>query len=234
MFGRLIESRAVRQRHTGSSVASVLIHSVIITGGVIATAKDMTIAPPDPVIAHHVTFTRTADPTPPTTRPDASSSRDVVATAPVVRRLSVSSIVPVGIPPVDLNASTPSFDFGHGTIETVGIFCGPDCPTPSTDAAGRQLWSANDVMMRLLQDPVPPRYPESLRRAGVEGDVTVQFVVDTTGRVDMRSIEVLRSTHDAFTAAVRETLEKLRFAPGAAGERKVRALAVMPFHFTLK
>ena len=90
------------------------------------------------------------------------------------------------------------------------------------------------MLMRLLENPVPPRYPEAMRRAGVEGDVVVKFIVDTTGRVDMGSLEVLRSTHDAFTAAARETLAKLRFAPATTGERKTRALAVMPFHFTLR
>jgi outer membrane biosynthesis protein TonB len=50
----------------------------------------------------------------------------------------------------------------------------------------------------------------------------------------MRTIEVLRSTHSAFTTAVRETISRLRFAPATSGERKVPALAVMPFHFTLR
>jgi protein TonB len=89
-------------------------------------------------------------------------------------------------------------------------------------------------MMRLIQKPVPPRYPEALRRAGIEGDVVVRFVVDTSGRVDPRSIDVVRSTHDAFTAAVRESLAKLRFAPATVGAHKVSALAIMPFRFRLE
>lgn len=99
---------------------------------------------------------------------------------------------------------------------------------------GQALWSTSDVLMRLLADPVPPRYPEALRRAGVEGEVVVKFLVDTTGRVEMRTVEILRSTHEAFTAAVRETLTRLRFSPAVAGERKTNALAVMPFRFTLR
>jgi len=62
----------------------------------------------------------------------------------------------------------------------------------------------------------------------------VKFVVDTLGRVDPASIEVLNSSHDLFTAAVRETLARLRFNPARAGDRKVRAAAIMPFQFTLK
>jgi protein TonB len=88
--------------------------------------------------------------------------------------------------------------------------------------------------MRLAEQPVPPRYPESLRRAGIEGDVVVKFVVDTTGRVDLRSVEIVSSTHDAFTLAVRESLGRLRFQPSVVGERKMNSLAVMPFRFTLR
>ena len=102
------------------------------------------------------------------------------------------------------------------------------------DNQGRLVLSAGDVGMRLAEQPVPPRYPETLRRAGVEGDVVVKFVVDTTGRVDMRSVEVVSATHEAFTLAVRASLGHLRFHPSTVGERKVSALAVMPFRFTLR
>jgi hypothetical protein len=46
-------------------------------------------------------------------------------------------------------------------------------------------------------------------------------------------MEVVRSTHEAFTNEVRKALEQLRFHASIVGERKVKALAVMPFRFTL-
>ena len=88
--------------------------------------------------------------------------------------------------------------------------------------------------MRLVETPPPPRFPEVMRRAGIEGEVVLKFLVDTLGRVDMASIEVVRSTHQAFTAAVIEMLPKLRFIPSAHGERKVAAVAMMPFRFKLR
>ena len=48
-----------------------------------------------------------------------------------------------------------------------------------------------------------PRYPDMLRSANVEGEVLAQFVVDTTGRADMSTFKVLKSTHDLFTNAVK-------------------------------
>jgi protein TonB len=88
--------------------------------------------------------------------------------------------------------------------------------------------------MRLRQQPVPPRYPEALRAAGIDGSVLVKFVVDTTGRVDMTSIEIVSSTHELFTAAVRETLARLRFYPTEVNGKRVRTSAQMPFLFTLQ
>lgn len=232
MFGTLIESHAVRQRHTGGSLASILIHSAIITAGVIATARDIVTVAPTPDVQPPLTFVQ---PMPPraTDRPVQVSSGSLVP-VPFIQRLTVPTI-PVGIIPIDFGVSPTHYDVGSGPIGPSRILCELDCsPRILTDTAGRELWNTRDVMMRLLEEPIPPRYPESLRRAGIEGDVVVKFVVDTTGRVEMRTIEVMRSTHSAFTDAVRETLARLRFAPGAAGERKVRALAVMPFHFTLQ
>jgi len=235
MFGTLIESRAVTPRRTAGSVASIIIHSLIITGGIVATAKDMVPAPPEPPIAVVIPYVRQIPPRPVSSRPSVYVSIASLAAAPFIDRLIVPTTIPVGIPPVDLNAIPTPADFGQHRIRTDGILCERDCAmTPPTDSAGRQLWSSRDLMMRMLEEPVSPRYPESLRRAGIEGEVVVQFVVDTTGRVDLRTVDVLRSTHEAFTSAVRETIAKLRFAPAIGGERKMRALAVMPFHFTLR
>ena len=47
-------------------------------------------------------------------------------------------------------------------------------------------------------------------------------------------VEVTSSSHDLFTAAVRDALPRLRFYPATSGTRKVPAAGIMPFHFTLK
>ena len=82
-------------------------------------------------------------------------------------------------------------------------------------------------------DNAPPVYPNQLRAANVEGTVIAKFVVDTTGLADMRSFEIVRSDHDAFSAAVREGTANLRFYPAQVGGRKVKQLVQMPFSFSL-
>ena len=85
--------------------------------------------------------------------------------------------------------------------------------------------------------PVPgsatPAYPDILRQAGVEGEALVTFVVDTSGRVDISTFKVVRSTHDQFAAAVRIALPRLRFIPATVGDRKVRQLVQQPFSFAI-
>jgi protein TonB len=234
MFGTLIESRAMPQRRTGSSLASMAFHASIMAVAVIATAKDGAVLTPVPLEVRAVHYARPMDPRPAPTRAVAVAHA-AIAAMPSSPRLNVPMVVPVGIPPVDLGA-VPTVEYsGQGPIMSSRITCDRDCGGgPVTDVDGRALWSTSDVLLRLLSEPVAPRYPESLRRAGIEGDVVVRFLVDTAGRVDMRTVEVMRSTHEAFTAAVRETLSKLRFSPAMAGERKANALAVMPFRFTLR
>jgi len=84
-----------------------------------------------------------------------------------------------------------------------------------------------------IPDTVKLRYPAQLRAANVEGEVLLQFVVDTNGRVDTSRVKVLRSSHELFTAAVKEVLPRLRFTPAEVGRRKVRELVQQPFTFSL-
>jgi TonB family protein len=78
-----------------------------------------------------------------------------------------------------------------------------------------------------------PQYPPALERAHVEGEVLVQFVVDTSGRIDVNSLKVLKSTNDQFTLAVRSVLPETRFDAAEVGGRKVRQLIQMPFEFKI-
>jgi protein TonB len=72
-----------------------------------------------------------------------------------------------------------------------------------------------------------------LRSANVEGEVLAQFVVDTTGRADMSTFKILKSSHDLFTNSVRNVLPNMRFYAAEIGGRKVKQLVQMPFQFTL-
>ena len=78
-----------------------------------------------------------------------------------------------------------------------------------------------------------PRYPDSLRVATVEGEVVAQFVVDTSGRIDMSTFKALKESHPDFTAAVKSALPNMKFAPATVGGKKVKQVVQMPFQFNL-
>lgn len=62
-----------------------------------------------------------------------------------------------------------------------------------------------------------PRYPDILRQAGVGGVVHFRILIDTSGRVVIRSYKVLSSSHDLFAVAVRNAAPAWRFVrPGGA------------------
>jgi protein TonB len=79
-----------------------------------------------------------------------------------------------------------------------------------------------DELPQLLTNP-HPEYPDGLRRAGVSGAVEVEYVVGTDGLIELRSIRVLSSDHDRFTAAVLQALRDARFK---AARRAGLAVAV--------
>jgi len=85
-----------------------------------------------------------------------------------------------------------------------------------------------------LPDNPAPRYPDKLRLAKIEGQVVADFVVDTTGRVEITTFKVLKSTDPLFTEAVRSGLAAMKFSPALVGGRKVKQLIEMPFVFSLQ
>lgn len=81
----------------------------------------------------------------------------------------------------------------------------------------------------LDQRPTPrvqiqPQYPFEMRRAGIEGEVVVEFIVDTNG--DVRNPFVVRSTQREFEAAAIQAVSKWKFRPGRRGGRAVNTSRV--------
>ena len=78
-----------------------------------------------------------------------------------------------------------------------------------------------------------PVYPYELMSVGTEGGVFLRFVVDSSGRADVASIEVVRSSHPAFTQSVRQALPLMLFTPATIGGRRVRQLVEQNFEFRI-
>ena len=78
-----------------------------------------------------------------------------------------------------------------------------------------------------------PIYPPELIAKGVEGAVLTNFVIDTTGRADTTTIEVLQATDPLFEQSVRVAIPGMRFSPAAVQGRKVRQVVEQRFQFRI-
>jgi len=93
-----------------------------------------------------------------------------------------------------------------------------------------------DVDSAAVRDPASaaPSYPLSLIEKQVEGSAMMRFVVDTTGQIDMATVQVLRASHPLFAKAVTDAMPLMRFRPAIAGNHIVRQLAEQEFRFKLQ
>jgi protein TonB len=82
----------------------------------------------------------------------------------------------------------------------------------------------------LVSQPIP-KYPPVLRQIGLSGRVLLQFIVDTTGKVESASIQVIESTNDGFEVPARESVAAAVFHPARLGLQPVRQLAEQRVRF---
>ncbi|NNG16359.1 MAG: hypothetical protein HKM89_07755 [Gemmatimonadales bacterium] len=84
---------------------------------------------------------------------------------------------------------------------------------------------------RLLATP-PPNYPEELRPSGLEGVVTLEFVLDTLGHAEPNSFKTMSATHPGFIEPAREYILGMVFAPGRLRGRAIRVLMARQVTFS--
>jgi protein TonB len=232
MFTTLLESKAARPRRHGASLVSVLVHAAVGAAFVALTAGAATRV--DEPVEQQVQFVEPPPPTP----PDRTLPPPDVAAAPPIAKgfqaLTAPIEIPDVIPPIDLSrAETHVEDFsGKGVLggRRDGVEGAP--APPLVDGAAYAEWQVEKPAVA-LPGGAAPAYPDLLRSAGVEGTVTVQFVIDTTGQAEPASITILSSPQELFAQAVRRALPRMRFLPAQIGERRVRQLVQQPFAFTL-
>jgi TonB family protein len=78
---------------------------------------------------------------------------------------------------------------------------------------------------KVAGSPKGPTYPDSLKESNLRGEVTMTFIVDTSGHVESNSLKILETTHPLFSGAAREWLLQLRFVPAGKDGVKVRQSA---------
>jgi periplasmic protein TonB len=235
MFDNLIESRARKQKRAGGTLMSAFIHVVVISAAVYATAHaSQELEKPKAEKVEFVTVKKD-DPPPPKDQPKPPP--DVVMKAPPPKGFQVLTApikIPDVLPDIDLSKKVTNEEDFSGKGQAGGIAKGVVGGTPAPVNSDQTFF---EFQVEKQVAPFPgnsaPRYPDMLRSANVEGEVLAQFTVDTTGRAEMSTFKVLKSTHDLFTAAVKSALPNMKFYPAEVGGKKVKQLVQMPFQFSL-
>ena len=233
MLNVLLESNTRPTRRTGGTLASTLVHAALFAGAITVTTRD---ARPAPAEREVVNRTLVYHP-PRSPRPiiDDARPRPKEASAPVAPRIPTVSRIPDAIPivDVDIQVAIPSDDDAARApiTSSAGFIGGPGRGGHPLDGVLEERYV--DRPPRILGTPLAPAFPNSLRERGVNGRVSVQFVIDTLGRAEMSGLRIVEATDPLFVQSVRAVLPRYRFSPGEVGGQRVRTLVQLPFDFTL-
>jgi protein TonB len=225
MLETLLESRSKGDRSTAGAIASVITHTGLIAAALYATAQARVQAAPSVETVRPVYF------------PQPTSPVHTRQPTPILRRFDghrmifVGTHIDIAIPAIDIGVVSKPGDFSQGTLRDAGSDVGE---RRSTDSSGSPFRADQvEKQVGVIPGSAPPRYPETLRAAGIEGKVIVEFVVDEQGGVVEGSVRVVHSDNALFEYAARVALGRMRFIPAEVGGKKVKQLVQMPFVFTL-
>jgi protein TonB len=141
--------------------------------------------------------------------------------------LSISADIPdVSIPLGAVRAD----DFAATAIGTPGDDAG--APAAVGDKAAFQAYEV-DSPVAALAGSVRPEYPAALRLAGIEGDVTAQFIVDKSGRASTQSIRIISATSELFAESVKRAIPRMRFVAARLNGEPVAQTVQQLFAFRL-
>jgi periplasmic protein TonB len=249
-FHTFVSSRAYRSRPLGGVSLSLVVHGGLIATAVTLTARSVdfqTVRDLERVPAEQLMLVEAARLVRATSDAAARSVRKVLA-RPKAPRLTLPDLAVLGLP-LDVSAAvadaipTVATDIDLAEMATQSLSFASDgglaramlrsaFPTATKEGA----YTA-DVVERTVWprtgNPLPA-YPPTLLDARVEASFVVRFVVDSTGRVDTRSIVFPTTAHRLFVAAVRNALQRSRYLPAELGGHPVRQLVEQQFSFRLE
>jgi protein TonB len=231
MFNNLVESKPKKTRKAGGTIFSFIAHYGLILFVIYTSAQAA--QQDDGPKQEKVDFVEVKKEEAP--KPKEPPPPELVAAPPPPKGFQVLTApveIPNVLPDIDLTRRvTNEADFtGKGAAG--GFSTGVETKTAVREDNTYFEFQVEKPVMQAPNSP-SPQYPDILRQAGVEGEALVSFVVDTSGRADVASFKVIRTTHDLFATAVKNALPRMRFIPAEVGAQKVRQLVQQPFSFAI-
>ncbi len=208
---------------TRGGLVSLLVHSAVIGGAIFATLsarQNGAVRKVDTAMVY-VQQQEPQHETPPP--PDLQVSLKGFQT------VTVPATIPTEIPPVNLQERFDPKDFSG-----VGVEGGT--ATGVTPPSGNAVFSTAEVDQApalLSAPPLDRDYPALLRQAGITGRVVIEAVIDTTGKAEPASIQVLQTPHPGFNEAAKRWMSRALFRPARKGGQAVRVLVRQAIDYSL-
>ena len=207
---------------TRGGLASLVIHSAVIGGAIFATLS-----------ARQTTASTRIDTTlvflqPQETQRETPPPPELQVSFKGFQTVTVPAVIPTDIPPVNLQEHFDPKDFSGTGVEG-GTATGV---TPSAN----QVYSTGEVdqLPALVSGPPIDRdYPAILRQAGITGRVVLQAVIDTTGRAEPASIQVIQTVNAGFSDPAKRWMAKALFRPARRNGQAVRVLVTQALDYSL-
>lgn len=208
--------------HTRAGLVALSAHALIIVAAVYATERPIIVAGAS-ADTLRIELSRFSP-------PDEASAAGAVPHPPV---FPVAPTIPAtpsrsptpAIPAVDIAPAAPGWDAIRSLVRH-------QLAAPEALTTGRTALPVDAVdELPSLQDGLKPRYPDELRALGLTSEVVVGYVVNADGRVARSSLQIIRSTHPAFSRAVIEALVHARFNPARVAGRPIAVLVQQKIRF---
>ena len=207
---------------TRGGLVSLVIHSAVIGGAIFAT-----------ISARQTTSTTRIDTAlvflqPEETQRETPPPPELQVPLKGFQTVTVPAIIPTAIPPVNLQEHFDPKDFSGVGVEG-GTATGA---TPSAN----QVYSTGEVdqLPAVVSGPPLDRdYPPILRQAGITGRVVLEAVIDTTGRAEPTSIQVVQTVNAGFNDAAKRWMAKALFRPARRNGQAVRVLVTQALDYSL-
>lgn len=190
-------------------------------------------------------------PKPPETRPQQEETKPVKPSQPVQ---PTEETVPDEVPVPTATATTeiddllPAGDAGDGPIGDPnlpigpGIGPGPGGPGegPGGDGDGPATGVGDGQPIHItvgMTKPEPihkvqPRYTEPARKAGIQGAVVLEAIIDQQGNVD--NVRVLRGLPMGLDREAVAAVQQWKFTPAMMANKPVRVYFMLTVHFTIQ
>jgi protein TonB len=138
------------------------------------------------------------------------------------------------MPQPKLNVPSSSLTAGMGgTIAISGLL---KSEFEVSDSLFVSAFNLNEVDQkpRIIRQ-IPPRYPFEAQQKGIEGRVTVRFVVDSTGAVKEPEIKEVepKEVEGYFEEAALACILKFKFKPAQKGGEPVDCIVNLPLKFSV-